>query len=169
MNTMKDMKRRRSLFVSIALSLLVIGGLVLGSAPAQAATVDSSLTILVSTTFTASDGTKFTVTGNVVVNCSAVMDATDVPPFVILTFDASGLAVTSGTGAKKKTYDTRGFQVIKTRPLQATDVITIPVPNVQTGAALTTADRYNATFTLNFNAAGQLTSGTVTASPAAAG
>ena len=100
MNTMQDMKRRRSLFVSIALSLLVIGGLVLGSAPAQAATVDSTLSIPVSTTFTAADGTKFTVAGNVVVNCSAVTDATDVPPFVILTFDASGLTVTSGTGAK---------------------------------------------------------------------
>jgi hypothetical protein len=169
MNTMKDMKRRRSLFGSIALSLLVIVGLMLGSAPAQAATVDSSLSIPVSTIFTAADGTKFTVSGNVVINCSAVTDATDVPPFVILTFDASGLTVTSGTGTKKKTYDTRGFQVIKTRPLQATDVITITVPNVQTGAALTTADRYNATFTLNFNAAGQITSGTVTASPAAAG
>jgi hypothetical protein len=163
------MKRRRSLFGSIALSLLVIGGLVLGGAPAQAATVDSTLSIPVSTTFTASDGTRFTVSGTVVVKCSAVMDATDVPPFVILTFDASGVNVTSGSGANKKTYDTRGFQVIKTRPLQATDVLTIPIPNVQTGAALTTADRYDATFTLNFNAAGQLTSGTVTASPAAAG
>lgn len=163
MNTVRNMKRRRWFFGSIALSLLVIGGLVLGGAPTQAATVDSTLSIPVSTTFTASNGTRFTVSGNVVVKCSAVMDVTDEPPFVILTFDASGLNLTSGSGANKKTYDTRGFQVIKIRPLKATDVITVPVPNLETGAPLTAADRYNATFTLNFNAAGQITSGTVTA------
>jgi hypothetical protein len=162
------MKRRRSLFGSIALSLLVIGGLVLGGAPAQAATVDSTLSIPVSTTFTASDGTRFTVSGNVVVKSSAVTDVTDVPPFVILTFDASGVKVTSGSGANKKTYDTRGFQVVKIRPLQATDVLVIPIPNVEISAPLTSADRYDATFTLNFNTAGQLTSGTVSASASAA-
>ena len=168
MNSVRNKHRRRSLFGSIALSLLVIGGLVLGSAPAQADTVDSTLSIPVSTSFTASNGTRFTVSGNVVVRCSAVTGEADVPPFVIITFDASGLTVTSGSGASRKTYDTRGFQVIKTRPLVATDVITVAVPNLETGAPLTAADRYNATFTLNFNAAGQITSGTVTAAPATA-
>ena len=169
MNTVQDMKRRRSLFGSIALTLLVIGGLVLGGAPAQAATVDSTLLINVSGNFTAADGTKFNVSGKVLIKCSAVMDATDVPPFVILTFDATDLKVASGTGQNKKTYDARGFQVIKTRPLQATDVLKIPIPNVETGADLTTATRYDATFTLNFNTAGQLTSGTISVSAAAAG
>ena len=166
MNTVQDLKRRRSLFGSLALSLLVIGGLVLGGAPAQAATVDSTLDIVVSGSFTAADGTRFNVSGKVTVRASAVTDAPDVPPIVILTFDATGVKATSGTGGNKKTYDTRGFQVIKTRPLQATDVLTIPIPNVQTGADLTTATTYNATFTLNFNTAGQLTSGTISVSPA---
>ena len=160
------MKRMRAIFSAIALSLLVIGGLVLGGAPVQAETVDSTLTIPVSGNFTASTGTKFTFSGNVVVRCSAITDVADEPPFVIITLDATGLNLTSGSGANTKTYDTRGFQVIKTRPLVATDVITVPVPILETGAPVTAADRYNATFTLNFNAAGQITSGTVTAAPA---
>ena len=164
MNTVQDMKRRRSLFGSIALSLLVIGGLVLGSTPAQAATVDSTPSLVVSGTYTAANGTKYNVSGKVIVKCSAVMDATDTPPFVILTFDATEVKVTSGSGASKKTYDTRGFQVIKTRPLKATDVIKIPTPLVEVGADLTKADRYESTFTLNFNTGGQLTSGTVSVS-----
>lgn len=167
MNSERNMHRRRSLLGSIALSLLVIGGLVLGGTPAQAATVDSTLSIPVSATFTAPDGTKYTVSGNVVVNCSAVMDDPDVAPFVILTFDASGLTVTSGSGRNKKTYDTRGFQVIRTRPFKTTDVIKVPIPSLETGADITRADRYEATFTLNFNTAGQLTSGTVSAATVA--
>ena len=168
MNSERNKYRRRSLLSSIALSLLVIGGLVLGSAPVQAEAVESTLTIPVSGNFTASNGTKFTFSGNVVVRCSATVGETDVPPFVIITLDATAVSLTSGAGANKKTYDTRGFQVIKTRPLVATDVITVPVPILETGAPVTAADRYDATFTLNFNAAGQITSGTVTASAAAA-
>ncbi|HJQ70442.1 MAG TPA: hypothetical protein VKA70_15800 [Blastocatellia bacterium] len=168
MNSVRNKYRRRSLFGSFALSLLVIAGLVLGSAPAQADAVESTLTIPVSGNFTSSNGTRFTVSGNVVVKCSAVVGEAGVEPFVIITFDATGLTVSSGSGANLKTYDTRGFQVIKTRPLVATDVITVAVPSIETGGALTAADRYNATFTLNFNAAGQITSGTVTAAAATA-
>lgn len=163
MNSERKMNRRRSLLGSLALSLLVIGGLVLGGTPVQAAAVDSTLTIPISTTFTSSNGTKFTVSGNVVVKSSAVLDEPDVPPFTKLTFDGSGLTLTSGSGSRQKTYDTRGFQVIRIRTLRATDVITVPVPYIETGGALTTADRYEATFTLNFSTGGQLTSATVSA------
>jgi hypothetical protein len=165
MNSVRKMKRRRSSLGSIALSLLVIGGLVLGVAPTQAATVDSTLTISVSGSFTAADGKKYTVSGSVLISSSAVMDDPDVPPFVMLTFDSSNVKLTSGAGASRKTYDSRGYQVTRTRPLKATDVIQMPIPTILTDAPLTSADRYEATFTLNFNTAGQLTSGTVRAAP----
>lgn len=165
MNSERNMKRRRSLSGTIALSLLVwvIGGLMWGGTPAQAATVDSSLTIPVSGTVTAADGTKITFSGNVIVNSSAVTDVVGIPPFEVLTFDFSNVTGTSGSGANKKTYDTRGYQVIKIRELQATDVIVLTSPFDQTSAALTSANPSQVSATLNFNVAtGVLTSGSIT-------
>jgi hypothetical protein len=159
------MRSRRSLFGSIALSLIVgvIGGMVWGITPAQAATVDSTLTLPVSGTVTTTDGTNINFSGTVLIKSSAVTDAPDTPPFTILTFDTSNVTGTSGKGASMKTYDTGGYQVVKIRDLKPTDVISMTVPVDLAGASVTLAKEWLATFTVNFNATGQLTSGSVTA------
>jgi len=165
MNTDRNMKSKRTLFGSIALSLIVgvVGVMVWGGIHAQAATVDSTLSIPVSGTVTATDGTKITFSGTVVINSSAVTDAPDTPPFTILTFDTSNITGTSGKGASLKTYNTAGYQVVKVRSLKPTDVISMTVPVNLAGASVTLAKEWLATFTLNFNATGQITSGSVTA------
>lgn len=181
------MKRSRPLPGPVALALLagLAWGLAWGGARAEAAgpaqttttaqtaaapstTVDSSLSIPVSGTATAADGTRITFSGYVVVNSSAVTDAAGVPPFVMLTFDCTNVTATSGSGAKKVTYDTRGYQVVKIRELQPTDVITMTAPYDQLGAGLTLANQWQVTATLNFSATGQLTSGAITASSSTA-
>src|SRR5215212_528625 len=108
MNTDRNMKSKKTLFGSIALSLIVgvVGVMVWGGIYAQAASVDSTLSLPVSGTVTATDGTKITFSGTVVVRSSAVTDAPDTPPFTILTFDTSNVTGTSGSGASKKTYNT---------------------------------------------------------------
>ena len=166
MNTDRNMRSRRSLFGSIALSLIVgvVGAMVWGITPAQAATVDSTLTLPVSGTVTATDGTNINFSGTVVIKSSAVTDAPDTPPFTILTFDSSNVTGTSGKGASLKTYNTAGYQVTKIRDLKPTDVISMTVPVDLAGDSVTLAKEWLATFTLNFNiATGQLTSGSVTA------
>ena len=166
MNTDRNMKSKRTLFGSIALSLIVgvVGVMVWGGIHAQAATVDSTLTIPVSGTVTATDGTKISFSGTVVISSSAVTDAPDIPPFTILTFDSSNVTGTSGKGASLKTYNTAGYQVTKIRDLKPTDVISMTVPVNVAGASVTLAKEWLATFTLNFNIArGQITSGSVTA------
>lgn len=166
MSTERSMNRRRSLFGSIALSLLVgvMGVLAWGGNSAQAATVDSTLSIPVSGSTMAADGTKITFSGNVIVTSSAVMDVVGIPPFTMLKFDCSNVVATSGAGANKVTYDTRGYQVTKIRELVATDVITMTAPIDQTGASPLLAKTWEVTATLNFNTTtGQLTSGTLTA------
>ena len=152
----------------MSLLVVVIGVLAWGGTQAQAATVDSTLSIPVSGTVTAADGTRITFSGNVVVSSSAVMDVAGIPPFTMLTFDCSGVTATSGSGANKKTYDTRGYQVTKIREIVATDVITMTAPLDQTGASPLLASTWQVTATLNFNTAtGQLTSGTLAATAAA--
>src|ERR1044072_424660 len=110
MNTERNMKRRRSLFGSIGLSLVawIIGGLMWGGMAAQAATTDSSLSIPVSGSAVATDGTKITFSGSVAVTSSAVTDVVGIPPFVIVTFDCSNVIATSGAGGQQVTYETRG-------------------------------------------------------------
>jgi hypothetical protein len=134
--------------------------------PAAASTVDSSLAIPVSGTVTAADGTKIAFAGNVAVSSSAVTNVVGIPPFVMLTFDCAGVNATSGSGAARKTYDTAGFQVIKIRPLQPSDAITITVPVNQLGAGVTLASAWQVTANLTFNTSGQLTSGTLSAATA---
>ena len=165
MNTDRNMKSKRTLFGSIALSLIVgvVGVMIWGGMHAQAATVDSTLSIPVSGTVTATDGTRIAFSGTVVVKSSAVTDVTDTAPFTILTFDTSNITGTSGSGANKKTYDTGEYQVTKIRDLKPTDVISMTVPVDLAGASVTLAREWLATFTLSFNASGQLTSGSVTA------
>jgi hypothetical protein len=165
MNTGRNIKSKRSLFGSIALSLIVgvVGVMVWGGMHAQAATVDSTLVLPVSGTVTTSDGTKISFSGTVVVNSSAVTDAPDTPPFTILTFDTSDITGKSGKGASLKSYDTGGYQVIKIRDLKPADVISMTVPVNIAGASVTLAKEWLATFSLNFSATGQLTSGSVTA------
>lgn len=190
MNTERNMKRKGSLFTSIALSLLasVSGGLIWGGTLAQAAiqaqtggsaqsstapqaeattaskTVDSTLSIPVSGTVTAVDGSRITFSGNVTINSSAVTDVVGIPPFVMLTFDCSGVAATSGTPGAQKMYDTTGFQVIKIRSLQPSDAVVITVPINQTGAGVTLASAWQVTANLSFNTTtGQITSGTLSA------
>jgi hypothetical protein len=165
MNREQNMKSRRSLFGSIALLLIVgvVAVLTWGGMRAQAATVDSTLSLPVSGIVTTTDGTKINFSGTVVVHSSAVLDATDAPPFTVLTFDTSNVTGTSGSGANRKSYDTRGYQVVKIRDLKPTDVISMTVPVDLAGASVTLAKEWLATFTLNFNTAGQLTSGSVSA------
>jgi len=179
MNEQRNMNARRSLFSPIALSVVVwvIGGLVLIGMPVQASTttqaavtpaptstIDSSLSIPVSGTVVAADGTRITVGGFVVVNSSAVTDVVGIPPFVMLTFDCSNVTASSGTGANKKTYDTKGFQVTKIRDLQPTDVIVVTTPALQTSASVLTASSWQVTVTLNFDTVTKkLTSGSITA------
>ena len=165
MNTNRNMKSKRTLFGSIALSLIVgvVGVMVWGGMHARAATVDSTLTLPVSGTVTTTDGTKITFSGTVVINSSAVTDAPDTTPFTILTFDTSNITGTSGKGANVKTHNTGGYQVVKTRTLKPTDVISMTVPVNIVGDSVTLAKVWQATFTLNFNTSGQLTSGSVTA------
>lgn len=192
MNTERNMKRKGSLFTSIALSLLVSvsGVLIWGGTLAQAAiqtqasgaaqsntasqseattaskTVDSTLSIPVSGTVTAADGARITFSGNVTVSSSAVTDVVGIPPFVMLTFDCSGVAAISGTTGSQKMYDTSGFQVIKIRSLQPSDTIVITVPINQTGAGVTLANAWQVTANLSFNTTGQITSGTLSAATA---
>jgi hypothetical protein len=165
MHTDRNMKSKRSLFGSIALSLIVgvVGVMVWGGMRAQAATVDSALTLPVSGAVTTTDGTKINFSGTVVIKSSAVTDAPDALPFTILTFDTSNITGTSGSGANKKTYNTGGYQVTKIRDLKPSDVISMTVPVDLAGSSVTLAREWLATFTLNFDATGQITSGTVTA------
>jgi hypothetical protein len=112
---------------------------------------------------TQADGTKITFGGSVTVRSSAVTDVAGIPPFVMLTFDCSTVTATSGSGANKKTYDTKGYQVTKIRDLQASDVIVMTAPVLQTGSGVLTANPVQVTATLNFNVTtGVLTSGTLT-------
>src|SRR4051812_25736564 len=99
MNTNRNMKSKRTLFSSIALSLIVgvVGVIVWGGAHVQAASVDSTLSIPVSGTVTTTDGTKITFSGTVVISSSSVSDAPDTPPFTILAFDSSNIIGTSGS------------------------------------------------------------------------
>lgn len=129
--------------------------------------VDSTLSIPVSGTVTAVDGTRITFSGNVTVNSSAVTDVVGIPPFVMLTFDCSGVTAISGTPGSQKVYDTTGFQVIKIRSLQPSDAVTITVPVNQTGAGVTLASAWQVTANLGFNTTtGQITSGTLSAATA---
>ncbi|HEX8184774.1 MAG TPA: hypothetical protein VF747_08485 [Blastocatellia bacterium] len=165
MKTQRNMKATRSLFRTVALSALVwiIGGLVWNGIPVQAASIDSTISIPVSGTVTQADGTKITFGGSVTVRSSAVTDVAGIPPFVMLTFDCSTVTATSGSGANKKTYDTKGYQVTKIRDLQASDVIVMTAPVLQTGSGVLTANPVQVTATLNFNVTtGVLTSGTLT-------
>ena len=179
MNEQRNMKARRSLFSPVALSVVVwvIGGLVLIGMPVQASTttqaavtpaptstIDSSLSIPVSGTVVAADGTRITVGGFVIVNSTAVTDVVGIPPFVMLTFDCSNVTASSGAGANKKTYDTKGFQVTKIRDLQPTDVIVVTTPALQTSASVLTASSWQVTVTLNFDTVTKkLTSGSIAA------
>jgi cytoskeletal protein RodZ len=132
--------------------------------PAPVATVDSSLSIPVSGTVVAADGTRIAVSGVVVVNCSAVTEAAGVAPFVVLDFDCSNVTASSGTGTAKKTYDTKGYQVSKIRDLLATDVIVMTAPAIQSGTTILSASSWQVTVTLNYNVTTKkLTSGSITA------
>ncbi|HXG94966.1 MAG TPA: hypothetical protein VNN73_21685 [Blastocatellia bacterium] len=173
MKTQQNEKTRRWLSNCIAVSLLVwaIGALVWSgmpvqaqtTAPTQATRVDSSITIPVSGTVIAPDGTKVTVSGFVVVNCSAVPDETGALKNVVLLFDCSNVTATSGTGAKKVMYDTKGFDCTKNRLLQPTDVIGFVAPYSPTTSTSLSANTMTLTVTLNFNVStGQLSSGSIT-------
>jgi hypothetical protein len=190
MNTERNMKRKGSLFGSIALSLLVSvsGGLFWSGTSVQAdtraksggstqsgtttqatataanATVDSTLSIPVSGTVMAADGTRITFGGQVVISSSAVMDVVGIPPFTMLTIDCSGVTGTSGTGANQKSYNTGGFEVIKIRELHPTDAIDLTAPINQIGNTPALARAWQVTATLNFNTTtGQLSSGSLSA------
>jgi len=166
----RNIWRRRSLLSPIALSLLVwiTGALVCGVMPARAAAqatrVDSSIQINVSGRVTAADGTEIKVSGQVIVNSSAVPNRTGDLSSVILTFDFSNVTARVGSGAREVAYDTKGFQSTKIRRLKASDVIQIVVPYSPSGSGPTTeANTLLVTATLNFNVAtGVLVNGSIT-------
>src|SRR5881628_2369274 len=99
----RNIRTRRSSLSPIALSLLVwiTGALVFGGMPAratsQATRVDSSIQIKVSGAVTAPNGTVVTVSGYVIVNCSAVPNRTGALSSVILTFDFSNVTARGGS------------------------------------------------------------------------
>ena len=166
----RNIRTRRSSLSPIALSLLVwiTGALVCGGMPARAAAqatrVDSSIQINVSGRVTAADGTEIKVSGQVIVNSSAVPNRTGDLSSVILTFDFSNVTARVGSGAREVAYDTKGFQSTKIRRLQASDVIQIVVPYSPSGSGPTTeANTLLVTATLNFNVAtGVLVNGSIT-------
>ncbi len=157
MMTQRNMKTRRSVFSPIVLSLLVgIMGLVWSGTSAQAATaqaaaVDSTLDIPVDGTITEADGTILSIKGYVTVNCTLVTDASlKTPPAVVLAFDFSHVLAQdglTGTGALK----TGGFQDIKIRPLQDSDVIPITCPYFLNKLGVSSADTWLVTTTLKFD------------------
>src|SRR5213594_3809975 len=166
----RNIRTRRSSLSPIALSLLVwiTGALVCGGMPARAAAqatrVDSSIQINVSGRVTAADGTEIKVSGQVIVNSSAVPNRTGALSSVILTLDFSNVTARVGSGAHEVAYDTKGFQSTKIRPLKASDVIQIVVPYSPSGSGPTTeANTLLVTATLNFNVAtGVLVNGSIT-------
>jgi hypothetical protein len=185
MNTKRNLKRKGSLFGSILLSLLVLvssmpasadtqtqtqsGTAAQSDAAAQSSTIDSTLSIPVSGTVAAADGSTITLSGSVIVNCSAVTNVAPIAPFVMVTFDCSGVIATSGTGTSRRTYDTSGFQVTKIRDLQPSDAITVTVPINPIGASVTLARAWQVTASLTFNTTtAKITGGTLSATAAPA-
>lgn len=166
MKTQRNMKTRRSVFSPIVLSLLVgILGLVWSStSAAQTATVDSTLDIPVAGTVIESDGAILTISGYVTVNCTKVSDADGTSPRVVLSFDFTNVKASDGllaTGVLK----TGGFQDIKIRPLQASDVIPITCPYYLNKLGVTAADAWLVTTTLKFDVTtGLLAGGSTTVS-----
>ena len=172
MKTPRNMKRRRSLFSLIVLSLVVgiIGGLAWSSTSglaatvqvAAVATVDSALNIPVSGTVFESDGTILTVSGFVTVNSTKVTDADGTSPRVVLSFDFTHVTASDGTIATG-VLKTGGFQDIKIRPLQASDVIPITCPYYLNKLGVSAADTWLVTTTLKFDViAGTLVGGSTT-------
>lgn len=174
MKTQRNMKRRRSLFSLVVLSLVVgiIGGLAWSTtsglaATVQVATVDSTLDIPVSGTVKESDGTILTISGSVTVNSTKVTDADGTSPRVVLSFDFTHVTASDGTIATG-VLKTGGFQDIKIRPLQASDVIPITCPYYLNKLGVTSADTWLVTTTLKFDVTTGLLAGgsaTVGANP----
>ena len=117
----------------------------------------------------AADGTSIAFSGNVLVSCSAVTNIAPTAPFVMLTFDCSGVTGSSGTGASRRTYDTGGYQVTKMRDLQPNDSITVTVPVNLAGAGVTFAKAWQVTANLTFNTTtAKITGATLSATAAPA-
>lgn len=175
MNAKLDLNARRWLFSLVVATLLVgiLGGPLSKAAYAQnpqttadsqAARVESSLQIQASGTVTDPNGT-ISITGYVTVNCTRVIDTTaDSPPQVVLDFDFSKLRGTSGSSLTSlKLYVTGDNQTSETRPLQASDVISVTCPYFDTTKDILSANSWLVTTTLNFDlATGKITSGSAT-------
>ena len=178
MKTQRNIRIWRSSSNRIALSLLawIVGALVCSGIPvragesaqtatsSQATRVDSSIQINVSGAVTTPSGNSVTVSGYVIIKCSAVPDTTGALTSVLLTFDFSNVSATVGAGANQVTYDTKGFQCTKNRALKASDVIQIVVPYSPSGSGATAqTNTLLATAALAFNVTtGVLASGTIT-------
>jgi len=160
MKTLRNMKRRRSSFRLIVLSLVVgiIGGpawsntsgLAATVQVATVATVDSTLDIPVSGTVIESDGAILTVSGYETINSTKVTDADGTSPRVVLSFDFTHVMASDGTPATG-VLKTGGYQVIKIRPLQASDVIPITCPYYLNKLGVSTAETWLVTTTLKFD------------------
>jgi len=175
MNANRDLNARRWLFGLVVATLLI--GILAGplskaayaqnpqtTTDAQSARVESSLQIPASGTVTDPSGT-ISISGYVIVNCTRVIDATaDSPPQVVLDFDFSRLRGTSGSSLTSlKLYVTGENQTSETRPLQASDVISVTCPYFDMTKDILSASSWLVTTTLNFNlATGKITSGTAT-------
>jgi len=159
------MKTHRWILSPIVLSLLVLawsGTTASAQTPTTNIIVDSSLTIPVSGTVTEPDGTILTISGSVLVNSGKVTDADGTSPRVVLAFDFSKVQASDGltaTGVLK----TGGFQDIKIRPLQTSDVLPITCPYFLNRNGVTSAETWLVTTTLKFDVAtGMLAGGSTT-------
>lgn len=159
------MKTHRWILSPIVLSLLVLSWSGT-TASAQITTtntiVSSSVTIPVSGTVIEPDGTVLTISGSVLVDSGKVTDADGTSPRVVLGFDFSKVIASDGliaTGAIK----TGGFQDIKIRPLQASDVLPITCPYFLNKNGVSSAETWLVTTTLKFDVlAGTVVGGSIT-------
>ena len=160
------MKTHRWILSPIVLSLLVLAWSgTTASAQTAIATnviVQSSVTIPVSGTVTEPDGTVLTISGSVLVDSGKVTDADGTSPRVVLSFDFSKVIASdglTGTGVLK----TGGFQAIKIRPLQASDVLPLTCPYFLNRNGVSTAETWLVTTTLKFDVlAGTVVGGSTT-------
>ena len=174
MNRRLNVKARRPLFSSAAVTLLVgfVVVLVLGSPSAQAQTnttatvtpavVDSSITISASGTVNDPNG-AITFSGKVIVNSRRVIDTTGAsPPLVVLDFDFSNVQGTTGSLKTLKVYVTGENHLTQLRPFQASDTIIVTCPYFDNTKDALSARSMLVTATLNFDiSSGKLTSGSI--------
>ena len=173
MNTQLQIKSRQPRFslhfVTLMIGIVLV--LVLGGPSVKAQTttvapdapVDSAVTIAAKGTVSDPNG-SITVSGNVVINCTRVIDTTSAtsPSLVLLDIDLSQLQGTSGSLKTLKTYVTGNNHATEIRPLQASDTVIVTSPYFESTKDGLSARSMLITATLNFDiSTGKVTGGTI--------